>query len=135
MHHQVVMWKEVHPTLILLQSEQLEEENTNRYAKKVSILSLIVLRLFYSRLIGAYIFDLIHILVCSRMEDCTGLSDTCTSGGCMCGVNPMCDSLTSGTCESGTCRCGSNAECKGKVCVSGICKGRFLSELVGRIID
>ena len=80
-----------------------------------------------------YICDVTNILGCSRNEDCIGLSDTCTSESCMCGLSPMCDSSTSDTCESGTCKCGTNAECQGTFCVSGVCEGRSFSEWVGKM--
>ena len=31
---------------------------------------------------------------------------------------------SSDTCESGTCKCGTSAECKGSLCISGVCEGR-----------
>ena len=61
---------------------------------------------------------------CTRNDECTGLTDTCTFENCKCGVNPRCSLRTSDTCESGECRCGSGAECSGDVilCIDGVCK-------------
>ena len=67
-------------------------------------------------------FYIINILDCSEDEECTGLSDTCNSRICMCGVSPICSNQTSDACESGKCRCGSNLECKGTFCISGVCR-------------
>ena len=67
-------------------------------------------------------FYIINILDCSEDEECTGLSDTCNSRICMCGVSPTCSNQTSDACESGKCRCGSNLECKGTFCISGVCR-------------
>ena len=70
-------------------------------------------------------FDIVNISACSENEECTGLSDTCTSQICMCGLNHMCSTQTSDNCDSGTCRCGPNTECNGKFseCISGVCQG------------
>ena len=69
---------------------------------------------------------IINVLECSGDDECSGLSDTCTVGTCMCGVNPKSSNQTSDTCDdSGTCRCGKNAECKDETCISGVCKGKF----------
>ena len=63
------------------------------------------------------------VLSCAGNQDCTGLSDTCTSERCTCGINPICSKITSDTCDSGTCRCGLNGECEeGMSCKSGVCK-------------
>ena len=61
--------------------------------------------------------------LCAANEDCTGLSDTCTSVGCRCGMNTSCSRQRADACESGVCRCGLNAECKeGTECISGLCQ-------------
>ena len=75
-------------------------------------------------------FDIVNISACSENEECTGLSDRCTSQICMCGVNPMCSTQTSDNCESGTCRCGPNTECNGTFseCISGVCQGTTCSQ-------
>ena len=62
--------------------------------------------------------------MCTEDEDCIGLSDTCTSEKCTCGVSPKCSVETSDACDSGTCRCGINDECEdGSLCTSGVCNG------------
>ena len=33
---------------------------------------------------------------------------------------------SSDTCASGTCKCGTSAECRGSLCISGVCEGRSL---------
>ena len=69
----------------------------------------------------------LNVLECIHHQDCTGLSDTCTSKTCKCGVNPSCSGLTSDTCENGFCKCGLDASCTGNgiMCISGACIGRY----------
>lgn len=52
---------------------------------------------------------------------CTGATDTCVKGTCMCGAGPAC-SGTSDTCSKGACRCGQGAPCTPPhVCQAGKC--------------
>ncbi|MFM9107767.1 MAG: hypothetical protein ACKOWF_13825 [Chloroflexota bacterium] len=55
---------------------------------------------------------------CAVNSDCTGSTDTCTSGVCTCAGNPC-----SGTCTNGTCvQCRTTSECGGgRVCLGGRC--------------
>ena len=50
---------------------------------------------------------LIHFLItigCNTDEDCSGATDTCTSGQCRCGENDMCKKwATNGICSLGQC--------------------------------
>ena len=39
-------------------------------------------------------------------SQCTGTTDTCTGGTCMCGSNAACSGTTNNRCVSGSCDCG-----------------------------
>ena len=56
-------------------------------------------------------------------DACSGLTDTCINGKCLCGTLSACNSTSSDKCLNGDCRCGSTPYCDTKTdrCLNGIC--------------
>jgi len=60
---------------------------------------------------------------CTGLASCTGTTDRCVNGVCLCGANPPCAG-NSDTCTAGDCRCGINKACGpplSNTCSNSIC--------------
>lgn len=58
---------------------------------------------------------------CTTDNHCSGLSDRCFGGKCVCGANgAICNPTKSSACTEGVCKCGTNSECSSSETVENL---------------